>query len=75
MLTWRDIRVRYKQSVMGLLWAILMPAAIVVSGVVVRVAMARVANQALSMRDLTPVFVKSVAWAFLCRPSARGRTR
>jgi|HubBroStandDraft_5_1064220.scaffolds.fasta_scaffold23370_2 lipopolysaccharide transport system permease protein len=72
MLTWRDIRVRYKQSVMGLLWAILMPAAIVVSGVVVRVAMARVANQALSMRDLTPVFVKSVAWAFFVSSVRQG---
>jgi lipopolysaccharide transport system permease protein len=72
MLTWRDIRVRYKQSVMGLLWAILMPAAIVVSGVVVRFAMARVANQALSMRDLTPVFVKSVAWAFFVSTVRQG---
>jgi lipopolysaccharide transport system permease protein len=72
MLTWRDIRVRYKQSVMGLLWAILMPAAIVISGVVVRVAMARVANQALSMRDLTPVFVKSVAWAFFVSSVRQG---
>jgi ABC-type polysaccharide/polyol phosphate export permease len=72
MLTWRDIRVRYKQSVMGLLWAILMPAAIVVSGVVVRVAMARVANQTLSMRDLTPVFVKSVAWAFFVSSVRQG---
>ncbi len=72
MLTWRDIRVRYKQSVMGLLWAVLMPAAIVMSGVVVRVAMARVANQSLSMRDLTPVFVKSVAWAFFVSSIRQG---
>ena len=64
MLAWRDIRIRYKQSVMGLLWAILMPAAVIAAGVVVRVTMARVANQPVSMRDLTPVFVKSVAWAF-----------
>ena len=26
-LTWRDIKIRYKQSVMGMLWAILMPSA------------------------------------------------
>ena len=27
MLVWREIKVKYKQSVMGFLWAILMPAA------------------------------------------------
>jgi lipopolysaccharide transport system permease protein len=72
MLTWRDIRVRYKQSVMGLLWAVLMPAAIVISGVVVRVAMARVAHQAVTLSDLTPVFVKSVAWAFFVSSIRQG---
>ena len=29
MITWRDIRIKYKQSVMGFLWAILMPMIIV----------------------------------------------
>ena len=37
MITWREIRVKYKQSVMGMLWAILMPAVIVSAGVVVRI--------------------------------------
>jgi lipopolysaccharide transport system permease protein len=64
MLAWRDIRVRYKQTLMGLLWAILMPGAIIVAGVIVRLAMAKSAGKPLSMQDLTPVFVKSVAWAF-----------
>jgi lipopolysaccharide transport system permease protein len=64
MLAWRDIRVRYKQTLMGLLWAILMPGAIIIAGVVVRLAMARAADKPLAMQDLTPVFVKSVAWAF-----------
>src|SRR5580704_2772502 len=64
MLAWRDIRIRYKQTVMGLLWAILMPGAIIVAGVVVRLAMAKSAGKPLSMQDLTPVFVKSVVWAF-----------
>ena len=36
MLTYRDIRVRYKQSVMGFLWAILMPALILLAGIIVR---------------------------------------
>jgi lipopolysaccharide transport system permease protein len=64
MLAWRDIRIRYKQTLMGLLWAILMPGAIIMAGVVVRLAMARSAGKPLSLQDLTPVFVKSVAWAF-----------
>ena len=36
MLTYRDIKVRYKQSIMGLLWAVLMPVLIVSAGVIVR---------------------------------------
>src|ERR1043166_1075597 len=40
MLTWRDIRVRYKQSIMGFAWAILMPVLIVGSGLIVMVAFA-----------------------------------
>ena len=39
MITYRDIKVRYKQSIMGFLWAILMPILIVMSGVVVRYAL------------------------------------
>ena len=29
MLAWREIKVKYKQSVMGMLWAVLMPSVIV----------------------------------------------
>jgi len=39
-ITFRDIKVRYKQSIMGFLWAILMPILIVMSGVVIRYAYA-----------------------------------
>src|SRR5947207_3011974 len=64
MLTWRDIRIRYKQSVLGLMWAILMPAAIILAGIVVRMALARFAGKELASEDLTKVIVKSVPWAF-----------
>ncbi len=64
MLTLRDIRVRYKQSIMGIMWAILMPVAIVLAGVVVRTAMANVSETELESGDLTSVFAKSVFWAF-----------
>lgn len=64
MLTWRDIKVRYKQSVMGFLWAVFMPALIVVSGVLVRTAAARVAGVPVTAADIGSVMVKAVPWAF-----------
>ena len=36
MITWREIRLKYKQSVMGMLWAVLMPMVIVCAGLIVR---------------------------------------
>jgi len=65
MITYRDIRVRYKQSVMGFLWAVLMPILIVLSGVVVRFAYALAAHSVLSSADVAVVAVKSLPWAFL----------
>jgi lipopolysaccharide transport system permease protein len=61
----RDIKVRYKQSVMGFLWAILMPVVIVMSGVVVRYAYAFAAHTHLQTVDIASVAVKSLPWAFL----------
>ena len=63
-LAWREIKIRYKQSVMGLLWAILMPLVIVCSGIVVRLAFSRLSGTPLALSDLTAVAVKSVPWAF-----------
>ncbi len=64
MLTWRDIHVRYKQSIMGLFWAILMPGLIVGSGVLVRVAAAQFSGKAISMEDIHQVMARAVPWAF-----------
>jgi homopolymeric O-antigen transport system permease protein len=64
-LTWREIKIRYKQSVMGLLWAVLMPLVIVCSGVVVRYAFSRVSGTPLALTDVTAVAVKAVPWAFV----------
>ncbi len=65
MLTYRDIKVRYKQSVMGFLWAILMPILIVMAGVVVRYAYALTSGKPLETSDIVSVAVKSLPWAFL----------
>jgi lipopolysaccharide transport system permease protein len=61
----RDIKVRYKQSIMGFLWAILMPLLIVLSGIVVRYAYALAAHAPLQTADIASVAVKALPWAFL----------
>jgi lipopolysaccharide transport system permease protein len=61
----RDIKVRYKQSVMGFLWAILMPTLILLAGVIVRYGFALVSGKRLETMDIASVAVKSVPWAFL----------
>ena len=64
MLTWRDIRIKYKQSIMGFLWALLMPLLIVSAGLIVKFALARVSGKPLELAHLTAVTVKALPWAF-----------
>lgn len=63
-LTWRDIKIKYKQSVMGLFWAVLMPTIIVGAGMLVRVAMSKMSGVPLVANDLASMSVKSLPWAF-----------
>jgi lipopolysaccharide transport system permease protein len=65
MFTYRDIKVRYKQSIMGFFWAILMPILIVSAGIVVRYGYALASHKSLDMGDIASVAVKSLPWAFL----------
>ena len=65
MIAYRDIKVRYKQSIMGFMWAILMPVLIVLSGIVVRFAYAMASHAPLKTSDIASVAVKSLPWAFL----------
>lgn len=60
----RELKVRYKQSIMGILWAILMPALIVGAGAIVKVAMAKLSGSSVSTQSLALVTVKSIPWAF-----------
>src|SRR5271165_3016859 len=64
MMIWRDIRVKYKQSVLGVMWAVLMPATIVLAGLVVKFAMAKVSGKPMVVEDLANVSVRAVPWAF-----------
>jgi homopolymeric O-antigen transport system permease protein len=64
-LTWREVKIRYKQSVMGFLWALLMPLVIVGAGVIVRFAFASASGSAVKTADIAAVAVKSAPYAFL----------
>jgi lipopolysaccharide transport system permease protein len=64
MITWREIRIRYKQSVMGLLWAILMPIIITGAGVLVRIVASKVSGRPITGADIGGIGVKALPWAF-----------
>lgn len=64
MLTWKEIRIRYKQSVMGFFWAILMPVLIVGSGLIVKIAFSTLSGRPINLSDILAVGVKAVPWAF-----------
>ena len=63
-LTARDIKIKYKQSVMGILWAIFMPAIIIGAGMLIRVAMSKMSGTPISPDSLASVTVKALPWAF-----------
>lgn len=63
-LTLRDIRIRYKQAVMGLAWAVLMPALVVAAGMVVRAALATAGGGAVDRTDLAAIAIKALGWSF-----------
>ena len=63
-LTLRDVRIRYKQAVMGFAWAILMPALIVAAGTLVRFAMAYVGGGHVARDAIAGMAVKALPWAF-----------
>jgi lipopolysaccharide transport system permease protein len=64
MLTSRDIKIRYKQSVMGFLWALLMPVLVVGSGLIVMIAFSIMSGKPINKIDVLSIAVKSVPWAF-----------
>lgn len=63
-LTLRDIRIRYKQAVMGFGWALFMPALIVLVGFMVKCAMSQLAERALDTGSIANMVVKSLPWSF-----------
>lgn len=63
-LTIRDIRIRYKQAIMGFGWAILMPVLIVAAGCIVRFSVAYVSGDGLDRATIGGITVKALPWAF-----------
>lgn len=60
----RNIQVKYKQTAMGFLWAIFMPVVIVLSGMMVKKAMAILSGSYLQLEEVITVSVKALPWAF-----------
>ena len=63
-LTLRDIRIKYKQAVMGFFWAIFMPALIVAAGHLVKYAIAHFSGTVVDREAVTALTVKALPWAF-----------
>ena len=64
MLTWRDIKIRYKQSMMGFLWAIFMPLLIVAAGIIVKKGISVVSGKPMDLADIASITVKALPWSF-----------
>ncbi len=64
MLIWRDIKIRYKQSIMGFFWAVLMPILIIGSGMTVMVVFSTISGHPINKSDVLAVAAKAVPWAF-----------
>ena len=63
-LTLRDVRIRYKQAVMGFGWALLMPVLVVGAGFLVKIAMAQMSGSELQAGFFAGMAVKALPWAF-----------
>jgi ABC-type polysaccharide/polyol phosphate export permease len=63
-LTRREIRIRYKQAVMGFGWALIMPLLVVCAGLLVRYAMAYVSNSPVEGTAVAGMAVKAIGWSF-----------
>ncbi len=60
----RDIKIKYKQSIMGFMWALFMPMMIVASGILVKKAFSIISGKPLDLSDIASVSVKALPWSF-----------
>jgi ABC-type polysaccharide/polyol phosphate export permease len=63
-MTLRDVRIRYKQALMGFGWAVLMPVLIVGAGLLIKFAMTQMAGTGLGSANFAGLAFKALGWAF-----------
>ncbi len=61
-LTHRDIRVKYKQAAMGVLWVFFLPVLAITSGIIFRLVISILSDKPLELADMVAVMVKSIPW-------------
>jgi ABC-type polysaccharide/polyol phosphate export permease len=64
MLTLRDIKIRYKQSVMGFVWAIFMPLMAVLAGILIKTAISVISGRPFDLSGIVSIAVKVLPWTF-----------
>lgn len=64
MLAMRDIRVRYKQAIMGLAWAIFMPIMAILAGIIVKQAIYFLSGKPMDLAGIISITVKVLPWTF-----------
>lgn len=64
MLTLRDIKIRYKQTVMGFLWAFFMPLMIVSAGLLIKKGFSIVSGKPMDLAELSSVCIKALPYSF-----------
>ena len=63
-LTWRDIKIRYKQTVMGYMWAIFMPMLFVAAGIFVKKAFSILSGDPMDLSTMLSVGIKAIPFSF-----------
>jgi lipopolysaccharide transport system permease protein len=63
-LTYRDLKIRYKQAVMGIAWAVLTPVVVALSAALVWFAIAHLSRSGIEPQVIAGIMVKALAWAF-----------
>jgi ABC-type polysaccharide/polyol phosphate export permease len=61
-MTLRDLRIRYKQALLGVGWALFMPALVVAAGFIIKFAMTQMAGIPLEGKQLGAVALKALPW-------------
>ncbi len=64
MLTLRDIKIRYKQAIMGFVWAIFMPIIAILAGVMIKAAISFVSGKPMDLSSVASISVKVLPWTF-----------